>query len=126
MYGCFWEYHCICTCTGKSACGSALYGRSESDRIYPDQEDKTVRDEGLEEEYDSEYDEYELLRRKKAIAELAATLDSESDQDGHVEKVNMDEDTPDHTSSDSHEGFSNVAGMDWRLKRIIWMISLMN
>ena len=34
--------------------------------------DKTVRDEGLEEEYDSEYDEYELLRRKKAIAELAA------------------------------------------------------
>ena len=26
--------------------------------------DKTVRDEGLEEEYDSEYDEYELLRRK--------------------------------------------------------------
>ena len=49
--------------------------------------DKTVRDEGLEEEYDSEYDEYELLRRKKAIAELAATLDSESEQDGHVEKV---------------------------------------
>lgn len=46
--------------------------------------DKTVRDEGLEEEYDSEYDEYELLRRKKAIAELAATLDSESEQDGHV------------------------------------------
>ena len=78
--------------------------------------DKTVRDEGLEEEYDSEYDEYELLRRKKAIAELAATLDSESDQDGHVEKVNMDEDTPDHTSSDSHEGFSNVAGMELEIE----------
>lgn len=74
--------------------------------------DKTVRDEGLEEEYDSEYDEYELLRRKKAIAELAATLDSESEQDGHMEKVNMDEDTPEHTSSDRHEGFSNVAGME--------------
>lgn len=74
--------------------------------------DKTVRDEGLEEEYD----EYELLRRKKAIAELAATLDSESDQDGHVEKVNMDEDTPDHTSSDSHEGFSNVAGMELEIE----------
>ena len=78
--------------------------------------DKTVRDEGLEEEYDSEYDEYELLRRKKAIAELAATLDSESEQDEHVEKVNMDEDTPDHTSSDSHEGFSNVAGMELEIE----------
>ena len=78
--------------------------------------DKTVRDEGLEEEYDSEYDEYELLRRKKAIAELAATLDSESEQDGHVEKVNMDEDTPDHISSDSHEGFSNVAGMELEIE----------
>lgn len=78
--------------------------------------DKTVRDEGLEEEYDSEYDEYELLRRKKAIAELAATLDSESEQDGHVEKVNMDEDTPDYTSSDSHEGFSNLAGMELEIE----------
>ena len=78
--------------------------------------DKTVRDEGLEEEYDSEYDEYELLRRKKAIAELAATLDSESEQDGHVEKVNMDEDTLDYTSSDSHEGFSNLAGMELEIE----------
>lgn len=78
--------------------------------------DKTVRDEGLEEENDSEYDEYELLRRKKAIAELAATLDSESEQDGHVEKVNMDEDTPDYTSSDSHEGFSNLAGMELEIE----------
>ena len=78
--------------------------------------DKTVRDEGLEEEYDSEYDEYELLRRKKAIAELAATLDSESEQDGPVEKVNMDEDTPEHTSSDRHEGFSNVAGMELEIE----------
>ena len=54
--------------------------------------------------------------RKKAIAELAATLDSESEQDEHVEKVNMDEDTPDHTSSDSHEGFSNVAGMELEIE----------
>ena len=29
--------------------------------------DKTVRDEGLEEEYDSEDHEYELLRRKKPL-----------------------------------------------------------
>ena len=87
--------------------------------------DKTVRDEGLEEEYDSEYDEYELLRRKKAIAELAATLDSESEQDEHVEKVNMDEDTPDHTSSDM-KASAMWPAWSWRLKKIIWMISLMN
>ena len=78
--------------------------------------DKTVRDERLEEEYDRQYDKYELLRRKKAIADLTETLDSESEQDGHVEKVNMDEDTPDHTSSDSHEGFSNVAGMELEIE----------
>ena len=28
--------------------------------------DKTVRDEGLEEEYDSEYDEYELSQKKES------------------------------------------------------------
>ena len=73
--------------------------------------DKTVRDEGLEEEYDSEDDELELLRRKKAIAELAATLDSESEQEGHVEKINLDEEIPEN-QDDKHEGFSDVAGMD--------------
>ena len=73
--------------------------------------DKTVRDEGLEEEYDSEDDELELLRRKKAIAELAATLDSESEQEGHVEKVDLDEEIPEN-QDDKHEGFSDVAGMD--------------
>ena len=73
--------------------------------------DKTVRDEGLEEEYDREDHEYELLRRKKAIEELAATLDPESEQDGHVEKVNLDEDMQ-YNTSDNHEGFSNVAGME--------------
>ena len=28
----------------------------------------------------------------------------------------MDEDTPDHTSSDRHEGFSNVAGMELEIE----------
>ena len=32
------------------------------------------------------------------------------------EKVNMDEDTPDHTCSDSHEGFSNVADMELEIE----------
>ena len=73
--------------------------------------DKTVTDEGLEEEYDSEDHEYELLRRKKAIEELAATLDSESEQDGHMQKVNLDEDMID-PPADKQEGFSNVAGID--------------
>ena len=73
--------------------------------------DKTVRDEGLEEEYDREDHEYELLRRKKAIEDLAATLDSESEQDGHMQKINLDDDLMERTS-DKHEGFSNVAGTD--------------
>ncbi len=73
--------------------------------------DKTVRDEGLEEEYDREDHEYELLRRKKAIEELAATLDSESEQDGHMQKINLDDDLMERIS-DKHEGFSNVAGTD--------------
>ena len=73
--------------------------------------DKTVRDEGLEEEYDREDHEYELLRRKKAIEELAATLDSESEQNGHMQKINLDDDLMERTS-DKHEGFSNVAGTD--------------
>ena len=73
--------------------------------------DKTVRDEGLEEEYDREDHEYELLRRKKAIEELAATLDSESEQDGPMQKINLDDDLMERIS-DKHEGFSNVAGTD--------------
>ena len=73
--------------------------------------DKTVRDEGLEEEYDREDHEYELLRRKRAIEELAATLDSESEQDDHMQKINLDDDLMERTS-DKHEGFSNVAGTD--------------
>lgn len=75
--------------------------------------DKTVRDEGLEEEYDREDHEYELLRRKKAIEELAATLDSESEQDGHMEKINLDDDSfMQENVPDKPEGFSDVAGME--------------
>lgn len=73
--------------------------------------DKTVTDEGLEEEYDSEDHEYELLRRKKAIEELAATLDSESEQDGHMQRINLDEDMVD-PPADKQESFSNMAGME--------------
>lgn len=73
--------------------------------------DKTVTDEGLEEEYDSEDHEYELLRRKKAIEELAATLDSESEQDGHMQKINLDEDMVD-PPADKQESFSNMDGME--------------
>lgn len=40
--------------------------------------DKTVRDEGLEEEFDSDEDEFQsLLRRRRAIEELAATLETD-------------------------------------------------
>ena len=73
--------------------------------------DKTVTDEGLEEEYDSEDHEYELLRRKKAIEELAATLDSESEQDGHMQRINLDEDMVD-PPADKQESFSNMDGME--------------
>ena len=73
--------------------------------------DRTVRDEGLEEEYDSEDDEHELLRRKKAIAELAATLDTESGQEDHVKKIDIDDEQEDEFP-DKHEGFSNVAGIE--------------
>ena len=40
--------------------------------------ERTVRDEGLEEEYDSDEDEFKsLLQRRRAIEELAATLDTD-------------------------------------------------
>ena len=75
--------------------------------------DKTVRDEGLEEEYDSEDHEYELLRRKKAIEEAGRYSGSESEQDGHMEKINLDDDSLAQESVlDKPEGFSNVAGME--------------
>lgn len=47
--------------------------------------ERTVRDEGLEEEYDSDETKYERLhRRRKAIEELAATLDDEENKDGII------------------------------------------
>ena len=76
---------------------------------------KTVTDEGLEEEYDSDEDKYEqLLRRRKAIEELAATLDDEKEpagQEYHGEKMDQDEDTVSE-HMDRHEGSSQVAGLD--------------
>ena len=75
--------------------------------------ERQVQDEGLEDEYDED-DRYEIiLKRKKAIEELAATLDSESEQDGHMEKINLDDDSLTQESvPDKPEGFSNVAGME--------------
>ena len=76
---------------------------------------KTVTDEGLEEEYDSDEDKYEqLLRRRKAIEELAATLDDEKEpagQEYHGEKMDQDEDTVSE-HMDRHEGSSQVAELD--------------
>lgn len=78
--------------------------------------DKTVRDEGLEEEYDSDEDKYEqLLRRKKAIEELAATLEDENKQDTQESEDSSDEKKPDEEMDsqpeDRAEEFSQTAGM---------------
>ena len=44
--------------------------------------EKKVKDEGLEDEYDSEERKYEILRkRRQAIEELAATLETEEKED---------------------------------------------
>ena len=44
--------------------------------------EKKVKDEGLEDEYDSDEQKYEtLLKRRQAIEELAATLKQEEPQD---------------------------------------------
>lgn len=60
--------------------------------------DKIIRDEGLEEEYDSDEDKYEQLnRRRKAIEELAATLETEEEQKAHTEVVNLDEEEKEYT-----------------------------
>ena len=60
--------------------------------------EKQVQDEGLEEEYDED-DRYEtMLKRKKAIEELAATLEKE-----HTEKVK--EKTSGNTTPDKKEEF---------------------
>ena len=52
--------------------------------------DKTVKDEGLEEEYDSDDDKYEMLRRKRAIEELAATLETGNEQQkSHTQTIDL-------------------------------------
>ena len=75
--------------------------------------DKTVRDEGLEEEYDNDEDRYEqLIRRRKAIEELAATLDDDSEEKKHLAADIHEDDDESVESADRHEGFSRVAGLD--------------
>ena len=67
--------------------------------------EKQVQDEGLEEEYDED-DRYEtMLKRKKAIEELAATLEKE-----HTEKVK--EKTSGNTTPDKKEEFFTEEEME--------------
>ena len=67
--------------------------------------EKQVQDEGLEEEYDED-DRYEtMLKRKKAIEELAATLEEE-----HTEKVK--EKTSGNTTPDKKEEFFTEEEME--------------
>ena len=74
--------------------------------------DKTVKDEGLEEEYDSDDDKYEMLRRKRAIEELAATLETGNEQQkSHTQTIDLDEENG-STDTDRQEGFSQVAGYE--------------
>ena len=74
--------------------------------------DKTVKDEGLEEEYDSDDDKYEMLRRKRAIEELAATLETGNEQQkSHTQTIDLDEESG-STDADRQEGFSQVAGYE--------------
>ena len=74
--------------------------------------DRTVRDEGLEEEYDSDDDKYEMLRRKRAIEELAATLETGNEQQkSHTQTIDLDEESG-STDADRQEGFSQVAGYE--------------
>ena len=74
--------------------------------------DKTVKDEGLEEEYDSDDDKYEMLRRKRAIEELAATLETGNEQQKpHTQTIDLDEESG-STDTDRQEGFSQVAGYE--------------
>ena len=74
--------------------------------------DKTVKDEGLEEEYDSDDDKYEMLRRKRAIEELAATLETGNEQQkSHTQTIDLDEESG-GTDTDRQEGFSQVAGYE--------------
>ena len=74
--------------------------------------EKQVQDEGLEEEYDSDDDKYEMLRRKRAIEELAATLETGNEQQkSHTQTIDLDEESG-STDADRQEGFSQVAGYE--------------
>ena len=71
--------------------------------------DKTVRDEALEEEYDSDENKYEILRqRRKAIEELAATLEPDKD---HVGSADPEVEGTQETT-EKNEGSSRVAGYE--------------
>lgn len=71
-----------------------------------------VKDEGLEDEYDSEEKKYEILRkRRQAIEELAATLEteqkSEFSQQSDIElKKEQDKETADEINKNMREGQS--------------------
>ena len=84
--------------------------------------DKTVRDEGLEEEYDSDENKYEILRqRRKAIEELAATWDTSFDAEELAATLEPDKDhvgsaDPEvegtQETTEKNEGSSRVAGYE--------------
>ena len=63
-------------------------------------------------QYDSDDDKYEMLRRKRAIEELAATLETGNEQQkSHTQTIDLDEESG-STDADRQEGFSQVAGYE--------------
>lgn len=74
--------------------------------------EKTVTDEGLEEEYDGDEDKYEqLLRRRKAIEELAATLEDEEVPENVSGTMTADEEIIPEIR-DEEEDFGKPADLD--------------
>ena len=67
--------------------------------------EKQVQDEGLEEEYDEE-DDYEIIRkRKKAIEELAATLEEETEDAGDPQEFQELQDALEEENDSAEEFF---------------------
>ena len=67
--------------------------------------EKQVQDEGLEEEYDEE-DDYEIMRkRKKAIEELAATLEEETEDAGDPQEFQELQDALEEENDSAKEFF---------------------
>ena len=67
--------------------------------------EKQVQDEGLEEEYDEE-DDYEIMRkRKKAIEELAATLEEETEDAGDPQEFQELQDALEEENDSAEEVF---------------------